>query len=220
VGKSKKSTSVDTAATKTADNSADRAGSAASIASADDVFHAPVTYPDDGELSKGLRSTDRVLGLVEQGLLFAILTAVVLTASGQAISGKIFHHSISWSFDVVRDGVFAIAMLGAAFASHQQRHLAMDLLGKRLSARGRLILRVLLALFIIGVVGILLRSGWRLRETLMSEGGKHLIPTGWLATLVPFGAGLIIVHTILHMLIDIDYLLRGKLPPEKMRLSH
>ena len=92
---------------------------------AEDPFNVELTYPDDGSFSAGLRKFDRGLGLVEQALLFMILAAVVLSASAQAIGSKLFHHSFEWSFDVVRDGVFAIAMLGAAFASHQQRHLAM-----------------------------------------------------------------------------------------------
>ncbi len=39
--------------------------------------------------------------------------------------------------EIVRAGTFAIALLGAAFASHQGRHLSMDLVSRRLSpARG------------------------------------------------------------------------------------
>ncbi len=41
-----------------------------------------------------------------------------------------------------------------------------------------------------------------------------------LAAMIPIGAGLIIFHTFLHMLIDIDYILRGKLPPEKAPTGH
>jgi TRAP-type C4-dicarboxylate transport system permease small subunit len=191
-----------------------------SDASADDPFNVELTFPDDGALAAGLRKFDRGLGLVEQGLLFAILTAVVLSASAQAIGSKLFHHSFEWSFDVVRDGVFAIAMLGAAFASHQQRHLAMDLLSNRLTPRGKLVLRVALGLFTIGIVAILVRAGFHLQVQVAKAGGHHMISMGTIAYLVPGGASLIILHSLIHTVIDADYLVRNKLPPTKMRMGH
>jgi hypothetical protein len=38
------------------------------------------------------------------------------------------------------------------------------------------------------------------------------------AAMMPLGAGLIVLHTVLHMVIDIDYLKRGKVPPERGRV--
>lgn len=187
---------------------------------ADDPFNVELTYPDDGGFSAGLRKFDRGLGLIEQALLFTILACVVLSASAQAIGSKIFHHSFEWSFDVVRDGVFAIAMLGAAFASHQQRHLAMDLLSSRLTPRGKLLLRVALGLFTIAIVAILVRAGFHLQAQVAKSGGHHMISMGTIAYLVPGGAALIILHSAIHTAIDVDYLVRNKLPPTKMRMGH
>lgn len=189
-------------------------------AATDDPFNVELTFPDDGAFAAGLRKFDRGLGLIEQALLFAILTAVVLSASAQAIGSKLFNHSFEWSFDVVRDGVFAIAMLGAAFASHQQRHLAMDLLSNRLTPRGKLVLRVALGLFTIAIVAILVRAGFHLQVQVAKSGGHHMISMGTIAYLVPGGAALIILHSLIHTAIDADYLVRNKLPPTKMRMGH
>ncbi len=199
---------------------AQSAGESHNEAGAEDPFNVELTYPDDGSFSAGLRKFDRGLGLVEQALLFMILTAVVLSASAQAIGSKLFHHSFEWSFDVVRDGVFAIAMLGAAFASHQQRHLAMDLLSNRLTPRGKLVLRVALGLFTMAIVAILVRAGLHLQAQVAKSGGHHMISMGTIAYLVPGGAALIILHSAIHTAIDADYLVRNKLPPTKMRMGH
>ncbi|HZJ64809.1 MAG TPA: hypothetical protein VFD36_14950, partial [Kofleriaceae bacterium] len=48
--------------------------------------------------------------------------------------------------------------------------------------------------------------------------GVTIIALG--GVLMPAGASLIILHTLLHMVIDIDYLVRGKTPPERMRSGH
>ena len=182
---------------------------------------APAAFPDDGALARGLRKADHALGLGEQAVLFALLAAVVVTAAGAALSDRVIGVRLGrWWFDVVRGGTFSIAMIGAVFASHQQRHLAMDLISRRLPPRGRLALRVGLALFTVFVAALLVRSGLHQLDSVGGEAGEHLISTHTIVMFMPVGAGLIIVHTVLHMVIDLDYLARGKTPPERIRSAH
>ncbi|HEY4241721.1 MAG TPA: TRAP transporter small permease [Kofleriaceae bacterium] len=176
------------------------------------------TFPDDGTVSHGVRRLDRYLGVVEQVVLFVMLAAVVLTASAAAVADKAFHTPLGrWTFDIIRGGTFSMAMVGAAFASHQQRHLSMDLVSRRLPARGQLILRVVLGLFTIFVAVLLVWAGGHLLDAVGDEGGDHIISTHSIVRFLPIGAILIIVHTVMHMIIDIDYLVRGKAPPERAR---
>jgi len=178
-------------------------------------------FPDDGPLSRALRRADHALGVAEQAVLFVLLGAVVLTAAAAALSDRVIGARLGrWWFDVVRGGTFSIAMIGAVFASHQQRHLSMDLVSRRLPPRGRLVLRVVLALFTIVVAALLVRSGLHQLDTVGEEGGEHLISTHSIVMFMPIGAGLIIIHTLLHMVIDLDYLARGKTPPVRMRSGH
>jgi TRAP-type C4-dicarboxylate transport system permease small subunit len=185
-----------------------------------EAAHAPA-FPDDGPVSTWLRSVDRALGAAEQGVLFVLLGAVVITAAAAALSDRVLGVPLGrWWFDIVRGGTFSVAMIGAVFATHQQRHLAMDLVSRRLPARGRLTLRVVLALFTMLVVALLVRSGLHQLDTVGEESGDHLISTHSIVTFMPAGASLIILHTLLHMVIDLDYLMRGKTPPERMRSGH
>ena len=178
-------------------------------------------FPDDGPVSDWLRRADHALGVGEQAVLFVLLGAVVLTAAAAALSDRLLGvHLGRWWFDVVRGGTFSIAMLGAVFASHQQRHLSMDLISRRLPARGRLVLRVILALFTMFIAILLVRSGLHQLGTVGEERGEHLISTHAIVTFLPVGAALIMLHTLLHMLIDLDYLARGKTPPARMRSGH
>lgn len=180
----------------------------------------PVNYPDDGQFAASVRKFDHLVGLAIQIALFGLLGLVVVVATVQAFATKIFSHSFIWSFDVVRAGTFAIAMIGAAFASHHMSHLSMDVVSRRLAPKNRLALRVVLAAFTIFAAYLLLVSGLHLRAQVATEGGTHSIPPHLIAALIPFGSGLIIFHTALRMLIDIDYLRRGKLPPEKAPSGH
>jgi TRAP-type C4-dicarboxylate transport system permease small subunit len=184
-------------------------------------LHPKLSYPDDGPLSGMLRAIDRRLGQLEQVVLVSILLIVVAIAAGHALLDRIAEIQIPFKDDVIRAGTFAVALLGGAFATHQMRHLSMDLISRRLSPRARLFLRIALGLFTIGIVLLLVRAGFhtiRVEETVPHE--DKLITPVRIAWLVPIGGVLIILHTVLHAVIDIDYIARRKTPPERMRSGH
>ncbi|HEX7841095.1 MAG TPA: TRAP transporter small permease subunit [Kofleriaceae bacterium] len=186
---------------------------------------APMQFPDDGPLSRTVRQIDHVLGRVEQGVVFGLLALVVTVAALAALHDRIFAAHIGrWWHYIVRGGTFAIAMFAAVYTTQQQRHLAMDLVSRRLSPRGRLILGLGLKLLTIGVMILLFRSGLHQRE--VAGGNESLALPGFhindadIVTTISIGAALIGLHALLHLVIDIDYLVRGKLPPERARSGH
>jgi TRAP-type C4-dicarboxylate transport system permease small subunit len=165
-----------------------------------------------------MRQIDAWIGRVEQVALVALLGMVVLTAAGHALLDRLAGVRLEFKDQVVRAGTFAVAMIGAAFATHQGRHLSMDLVSRRLSPRARLFLKVLLALFTIATVVLVVRSGLHLFDREKDDG--QLLSTHHLALLIPFSGALIILHTVLHTIIDVDYIVRRKTPPERMRSAH
>ena len=185
----------------------------------------PVTYPDDGPLSSRLRKIDRGLGVLEQAVVFGLLALVVSVAALAAIHDRVTtDHLGRWWHYIVRGGTFAIAMFAAVFATQQQRHLAMDLVSRRLSPRGRLVLGVALKLLTIGVVALLFQSGLHQRAVAggsesLGVFGFHINDADIVAT-ISIGAAMIALHSVLHIIIDVDYLIRGKLPPERARSGH
>jgi TRAP-type C4-dicarboxylate transport system permease small subunit len=170
--------------------------------------------------SRRVRKIDYALGKIEQAALFAILAIVVFTAATHAIKEKLTEQGLWWSFDIVRGGTFSIAMIGAAFATQQSRNLAMDLVSRRLHPRARLVLAIVLSAFTIVVAAILRRSGQHQVEQIVNETGEHLFDKRDVVRFIPIGCTLIIIHAFLHMAIDVDYLLRNKLPPERARSGH
>jgi TRAP-type C4-dicarboxylate transport system permease small subunit len=185
----------------------------------------PTTFPDDGPLSRRVRKVDDLIGRIEQGFVFGLLALVVTVAAAAALHDRIMSsHMDRWWHYIVRGGTFATAMFAAVFATQQQRHLAMDLVSRRLTPRGRLVLGVALKLLTIGVALLLFRSG--LHQRAVAGGSEHLdflglriIDADVVAT-ISIGAALIALHSLLHLLIDVDYLVRGKLPPERARSGH
>lgn len=177
-----------------------------------------LSYPDDGRLSRRVRWLDTWLGRIEQVALVALLAIVVATAAGHALLDHIAGIRLEFKDQVVRAGTFAMAMIGAAFATHQGRHLSMDLVSRRISPRARLFLKVLLALFMIATVLLVVRSGIRL--AVREKHDDLLLSTRRIAFLIPISGALIILHAVFHTIIDIDYIVRRKTPPERMRSAH
>jgi TRAP-type C4-dicarboxylate transport system permease small subunit len=185
-----------------------------------DTLAQPTTFPDDGPISGGIRKLDHLLGIAEQALLFGLLMIVVIVASTHAIKEKITHLGLWWSADVIRGGTFTIAMVGAAYATQQQRHLAMDLLSKKIPPRYRLLLAAVIEIFTIAVCLVLAFSGWRQIDAAGVETGQHLFQAKTIVMFLPIGAVLIAFHAFLHLIIHLDYFARGKLPPERVRSAH
>jgi len=195
----------------------------------------PVGFPDDGPISRIVRGVDHKLGVAEQVALVAIFAIVVLVASYTALHDKLAELHLGWGPEghvgrwwhyIVRGGTFVVAMGAAAFCTQQQRHLAMDLISRRLPPRGRLVLGMVLRLVTIAAAIMLALTGYEMSTPELVGGsesldffGLHIIDAD-IVKMVPIGAVLIAVHCALHVAIDVDYLARGKLPPERARSGH
>jgi len=187
----------------------------------------PVGFPDDGPVSSLLRTIDHYVGNIELGILLGLFAAVVAVASLSALSQHVAHHQIGlWWTWVVRKGTFAIALFGAAYATQQQRLLAMDLISRKLSPRGRLVLGIALKLFTVVLAGVLVYIGLVMHDHADQSSGPKLDLTLFSLSekdalcVIPIGGALIVLHSLLHAAIEADYLVRGKLLPERARSGH
>jgi TRAP-type C4-dicarboxylate transport system permease small subunit len=178
----------------------------------------PLTYPDDGPVSAKIRRIDNAIGRGEQIVLVALLVTIVVVAAGSALLDKIATYRVEFKDDVIHGGTFALAMIGASYATQQARNLSMDLLSRRFSPRARLFLKVMLGLFTIFIVAIVIRAGFHTID--IQTESDAMISAKRIAWTIPIGGGLIILHSLLHLLIDVDYIARRKTPPERMRSGH
>jgi len=196
----------------------------ASHLSLDNIPHG---FPDDGPVSSLIRTIDTYVGNIELAILLALFAVVVFVASLSALSGHIAHHQIGlWWTWVVRKGTFAIALLGAAYATQQQRLLAMDLVSRKLSPRGRLVLGIAIKLFTVALAGVLVYIGLVMHDSADQASGPKLDLSLFVLSekdalcVIPIGGALIVLHSLLHAAIEADYLVRGKLLPERARSGH
>jgi TRAP-type C4-dicarboxylate transport system permease small subunit len=182
----------------------------------------PTRFPNDSKLSGIVRRIDHAVGVGEQGFVFFLLALIVIVASLAAIHDKLTtDHLGRWWHTIVRGGTFAIAMFAAAYTTQEQRHLAMDLVSRKLTPKGRLMLGLALKVLTVGVCYFLFKSG-RAQLGVVGTGetlsvfGMHINDVDVVSS-ISIAAVLISFHTILHFIIDVDYLVRGVSPPERAR---
>lgn len=166
------------------------------------------------EAARTLRRIDETIGAGERLLMTAIFVFLVCVGAYRTMAGLLWNERPLWAVEGIRVSVFAIAMMGAAFATHHKRNFSLDLLSKAFQARGRAILRVALNLVALGAATLLVYGSWLVKKTISAEKHYDLVPKWIIGWFIPIAASLIILHLTLHTAIEIIYLSRGKTAPE------
>jgi TRAP-type C4-dicarboxylate transport system permease small subunit len=172
--------------------------------------------PDEPSFVKLLRKIDGGIARVEEIVLLALIAVLMLVGIYAVVARKVFEGQpeyTAWTFEVIRYTVFFIGLTGAALATQGDRLFNIDSFTRMFSPRGRLVVRIVTALFTIGVCILLLRASLALRGAVADERSEVIAPgVGVLA--LPIAFVLLIGHITLHIVIDVYYLTRGKVPPE------
>jgi TRAP-type C4-dicarboxylate transport system permease small subunit len=175
---------------------------------------------EEPDAALALRRLNDLIGNIETGVLILLVTALIGGAVFQVVAGLFDQHE-TWPYEVIRYGVFFVAMAGAALAAQRQGMFHMDLVTRLFPPRMRSILRILTAGLVVVMCGLVIRSGMTLRA------GTHEIHEdyeiisaghGYLALMIAFA--LIALHYALHAAVEVVYLANRRLPPEPPHGGH
>ena len=176
---------------------------------------------DEPAAAAALRRLDEGLGIIETAAVGLALLVLVGVGVYQSAAAHLFGVNETWPYEVIRYSVFFVAMAGAALASQRSRLINMDVVTRLLQPRARTILRVATSMFALGTALLLFKGGLDVRALPAQANVEHEVisaPTALWA--LPLGALLVGVHLLLHALIDVAYLVQGKLPPEGEQKVH
>lgn len=173
-------------------------------------------FKDDPPIARVLRKIDGYVGLAEQIVLFGLLMFLVFVTLLWFITEHFTASPLQdASFDV-RYTVFLMAMVGGAFAAHHRRLLSMDVVSRMVSARSRAWVRVVTTAFGAFMSAVFLKYAlWILDQPkALLASTTHWMPAFFGNAAMAIGAALLVFHLTIQVVIDLDYLLRGKTPPE------
>lgn len=114
-----------------------------------------MNFGAQGKASDNATRFARWLRRVEDGLLVLMLSAMIALSGAQILLRNIWHGGFTWADPLLRVMVLWVALLGAMAATRDDKHITIDILSRYLSAKGRLLSRLITDSFT-GVVCALL----------------------------------------------------------------
>ncbi len=176
-------------------------------------------FPEEPPVARALRFGDAVLGWMEQLALFSLLVFVVFVTVLSFLYDHLGDRPLVNAHSDIRYACFLLAMIGGAYAAHHRRLLAMDFVSHFLPVRIRTWTRIVNSSFAAFMCAIFVYYANRVFDIGMEEMStkgptEHWMPQAWAASAMQIGGGLLCLHLVVQIVIDLDYLLRGRTPPE------
>lgn len=143
---------------------------------------------------------DKILG----GFLVILMAVMTLDVLWGVITRYALGSQASWTEELARFLLIWIGILGAAYASGQKMHLAIDLLKPKLSPTGAKNVNLLIyALIIIFAFAVMVVGGLRLMyitKTLGQLSPALRVPMSLIYTVVPLSGILVIYYKVLELI--------------------
>jgi len=175
-------------------------------------------FPGEPVVARNVRLVDTLVGLAEQVVLFAMLWFLVFVTVTWFVTAKISTPLEGASYDV-RYTCFLVAMIGGAFAAHHRRLLSMDFVSHFLPGKVKCWTRLANTAFAAVIAGVFVKYSYRIWESQAAErhtrgAHEHWMPEAGANAAMLIGASLLLFHLVAQIIIDLDYIRSGKLPPE------
>lgn len=122
-----------------------------------------------------LAAADLLGRWIENFLLSVLLLSMIGLAATQIILREFGLGTLIWGDEAIRLMVLWIAMIGGIAAARENRHIAIDVLSRFLSDRGRAATAIFINLFTIAICLALAWYGWIMIGFALEEGEKVLM---------------------------------------------
>jgi TRAP-type C4-dicarboxylate transport system permease small subunit len=119
-----------------------------------------------------LKKAEALGRLLENVFLSTLLAGMIGLAASQILLRWMGAGSFVWGDEAIRLMVLWIAMVAGVASAREDRHIAIDVLSRFLSPRGKLIAAVFVDLFTSLVCFVLAWYGWRMVEFAIEDGDK------------------------------------------------
>lgn len=165
-------------------------------------------------LPKFLATLDRCGRRFEDALLVLLLAVLIGLAALQIVQRNLFSEGFIWSDELLRILVLWLGLFGAVAASRDDNHINIDILSRWLPGRLKLLARVLVDLFTVGVCALLAWHGGSFvvgeREFASTVLGG--LPAWPFEAAIPLAFGLIAWRYAVFTVRDLLQLAAGELP--------
>jgi len=158
-----------------------------------------------------VRGVDRGMAAAESAMLVVVMTVMVLLAVTQVLF-KIAHSGVEQVEMTARYLVIWVAFLGGSVASHQGRHINIDLFSRFVGPMGRRIAGVLVNAIATALIVVMLSVACSYVSDMMQEGRVAVefplfgttwnLKGWWFASILPLGLALMGCHFLILAILN------------------
>ena len=160
-------------------------------------------------MSRLRHAVDRVLAVT----LIVLMGVAVLNVLWQVVTRWLLNDPSSYTEELARYLLIWVGLLGAAYASGQKMHLAIDLLPTKLEGRRLRILEIVIDVFVLlFAIFVMVIGGLRLMSLTLLMGQESAalgIQLGYVYSVIPI-AGILIAFYSIESIIERIQFLRGR----------
>lgn len=165
--------------------------------------------PDNQSILKTLQKN---LHRVEDGILALLLFAMILIASSQIFLRNLFDSGLVWADPLLRVMVLWLGLLGALAATRENKHIRIDLLKRLLSLKWRVAVKIFNNLFSTVITAILAYHS--MRFVMMEYEAKSKvfldIPAWTMELILPLAFLLMSLRFLIHFVIGVRIVISGR----------
>ena len=145
---------------------------------------------------------DEKICRVEQILIAALLTVMILLAFWQIVLRNFFATGIDWGDSLVRYLVVWVGFIGAAIATKESKHITIDVLSRWITGKGRGALQIISHLSSAVVCGLLAWAGIKFIWFEAQMGGRTFfnLPIWVPELIIPVTFGLMTLRYTLRLI--------------------
>jgi C4-dicarboxylate transporter DctQ subunit len=149
---------------------------------------------------KFLHKLTNALLLIERWTLVILVFVLVVFSFSQVVLRNLFSFSFLWTDPLLRYIVMWVGFLGAAVATSEEKHFAVEFFNRFLSRRAEHFLKSCLSLFSAVVVLLLTRAAYQFLTEGIGADEKDLFDLSKRIyfAIIPAAFGLIALHFVLH----------------------
>ena len=136
-----------------------------------------------------LKKINDSIAALEEWFLVVIIISMVLLSFLQVVLRNVLGQGILWGDPLLRHLVLWVGFIGASLATRSEKHINMDVFGRLLSSKSKLIVQIIINLFAVSVTWFLTYAAWNfvLEEKKFGDTLFGNLPVWYFQIIIPIG---------------------------------
>ena len=151
---------------------------------------------------KILQKLNTYIARFESWVLVIIVLCMVLLSFAQVVLRNVFDQGILWGDIFLRHLVLWVGFIGASIATHENKHINIDVFNRLMKGKSKLFSQALVNIFAAVISCLLMQASWTfvMEEKEFETILFNDIPAWYFQIIIPVGFGLMTVRFVINLM--------------------